>query len=97
VTEQPRPRRTTGHRHLVNHFIKGGLIQQDDSGLGWVTASRSGVNFQNRTVARIREKGFSHDRQRYLVIESTHRGKLMAVLDPKQPRRRGPRKKAAQA
>jgi hypothetical protein len=75
----------TGHRHLVHHLIKGGLIQQDDSGLGWITASRSGDNFRNETVARVRERGFSHERKRYEVVESTHRGKLMATLKPKAP------------
>ena len=76
----------TGHRHLVHHLSKGGLIQQDDSGLGWVTASRSGDNFPNATVARVRERGFSHKRERYEVVESNHRGKLMAALKPKPPK-----------
>jgi hypothetical protein len=81
----PRPRLPTGHRQLVNHLIAGGLIQQDDTGVGWVCASRSGTNFRNETVERVRERGFRHDRARYRLVESNHRGKLMAALEPKPP------------
>jgi hypothetical protein len=81
------PRLPTGHRQLVNHLIAGGLIQQDESGLGWVCASRSGVNFRNEVVARVRERGFSHDRERFKLVEAEyHHGKLMAAPDPKPPR-----------
>lgn len=76
----------TGHRQLVNHLIAGGLIQQDASGVGWVCASRSGTNFRNETVARLRERGFSHDKGRFKLVESTHPGKLIAAPDPKPPR-----------
>jgi hypothetical protein len=84
----------TGHRQLVRHLSKGGLIQRDDTGVGWVTASRSGANFRNETVARVRERGFSHERKRYQLVDSTHAGKLMAVLAPKKPKRE-PRSEAS--
>jgi hypothetical protein len=87
-----------GHRHLLAHLIAGGLIQQDDSGLAWVCASRSGDHFTNEAVAHVRERGFSHreddgTRQRYKLAESTHPGKLMAVEDTSpRPKREPPAK-----
>jgi hypothetical protein len=91
-----KPRLPTGHRQLVHHLIKGGLIQRDETGLGWVTASRSGSNFRNETVDRLRERGFQHERKRYHVVESDHRGKLMAALEPPKPKRQPKEKPAKQ-
>jgi hypothetical protein len=85
-----------GHRHLIAHLLTGGMIQQDDSGLAWVCASRSGRNFPNETVAHVREHGFSHFRERYRLADAG-RGMLMAVEDTTPKPRREPSAKTRKA
>ena len=91
-----RARLPTGHRQLVNLLLKGGLIHPDESGLAWVSASRSHGHFSHAVVDRIRERGFYQDRQRYLVNESAdHPGKWQALpFGPPRPRRK--KKEAAE-
>lgn len=99
VTE--RPRRPKGHRALLKHLVEGGLIQQDDSGLAWVSPTRSGEHpFTNEAVAYLRERGFSHfddddhQRHRYAVVDAP-RQMLKAVVDvsPAPMRKRKPKKR----
>jgi hypothetical protein len=86
------PKRTrlpTGHRQLVNLLLKGGLIQEDDSGIAWVSASRSNGHFTHAVVERIKARGFYQDRQHFAVVESNHPGKWWALVDgPPRPRRK---------
>jgi hypothetical protein len=92
----------TGHRALLAHLIAGGLIQQDESGLAWVSASRSNGYFANEAVARVRERGFSHQdegakRQRFKLVESDHPGKFMATVDTTPKPKREPPAKVREA
>jgi hypothetical protein len=87
-----RPRLPTGHRQLVNLLVKGGLIQRDESGLAWVSATRSHGCFSNVVVDRIRARGFRHNKERFAVVMANgHPGKWWAVEDPEEPRQ--PRRK----
>jgi hypothetical protein len=88
-----------GHRHLLAHLIAGGLIQQDDSGLAWVCASRSGHHFTNEVVAHVRERGFTHRdddgrRHRYKLVGAA-RSMLIAAPDTTPRPKRERKKKAA--
>lgn len=100
-SDPDRPRRPKGHRALLKHLVGGGFIQQDESGLAWVSASRSGEHpFTNEAVAYLRERGFSHfdhedhQRHRYVVVDAPHE-KLHAIIDtapaPKRVRKRKPK------
>lgn len=89
LPKKTRARLPTGHRQLVNLLLKGGLIQEDESGLAWVSASRSHGHFSHAVVERIRARGFWQDRQHFEVVESAHPGKLKARPDgPPRPRRK---------
>jgi hypothetical protein len=94
-----KPRLPPGHRALLAHLIAGGLIQPDESGLAWVSATRSNGWFTNEAVARVRQRGFSHrdedGRHRYKLVESRYPHKLEATIDttpkpPKEPKEAKP-------
>lgn len=85
-----------GHRALVNHLAAGGLIQLDESGLAWVSATRSNGYFGKDVVARVRERGFGHHSERFKLVESTHAGKLMATADVEEQARRQERARLRQ-
>lgn len=97
-----RPRLPTGHRQLVNLLLKGGLIQLDESGLAWVSASRSHGHFSRAVVERIKVRGFTgrddiEGRRRFVLEESKYPGKWWSVLDPNPPPKRERKKKAKTA
>ncbi|HEY1878469.1 MAG TPA: hypothetical protein VGG68_00905 [Caulobacteraceae bacterium] len=73
-------------RLLISHLMAGGLILEDDSGLGWATASRSLGGFHSDLVEHLMESGFRSGGERYGLAEVGHLpGRFGSVRLPPEP------------